>query len=164
MNLVKIAQVMNARSASVPKIWLGARVSNFPPQIPAIKLPKKLVKNQQPIINERNFLGASLDTSDNPIGERQSSAIVIIKYPTTSQRGETFVLSDKIPAYARRMYERAIKNNDVANFSTEVGSFDFFFKFSHSILTRGARVIIKKGFSDWKYSVGISYPKTFLLV
>ena len=54
-------------------------MSIFPPKNPAIKLPKKLVKNQHPIVSDRNFLGASFDTSDKPIGDRQSSAMVIIK-------------------------------------------------------------------------------------
>lgn len=50
-----------------------------PPQTPAIRFPKKLAKNQHPIINERNFFGASFDTSDNPMGDRQSSDNVMRK-------------------------------------------------------------------------------------
>ena len=62
-----------------PKSLSGEIDSIFPPKIPATRLPKKLVKNQTPIVKDRNFFGASFDTSDNPIGERHNSAIVIIK-------------------------------------------------------------------------------------
>ena len=47
--------------------------------MPANKLPKNEAKNQTPIIIEANFTGASFETSESPIGEIQSSAIVEIK-------------------------------------------------------------------------------------
>ena len=70
---------MNDKIAKIPNNSAGVIDSYFPAQIPAIKLPKKLVKNQHPIVKERNLRGASFETKDNPIGDKQSSAIVIIK-------------------------------------------------------------------------------------
>ena len=65
--------------ASIPKSCAGVKASYLPPTMPAIKLPRKLVKNQHPIIKDKNFLGANFDTKDKPIGDKQSSATVIIK-------------------------------------------------------------------------------------
>ena len=89
---------MNDKIAKTPKSSLGVKASYCPPHSPAIRFPIKLVKNQHPIVRERNFLGASFETKDKPIGDRQSSAIVIIKYPRTNQSGETREFIDKCPA------------------------------------------------------------------
>ena len=40
------------------------------PSQPEMKLPMKLVRNHSPIIIETMRAGATLDTSDSPIGER----------------------------------------------------------------------------------------------
>jgi hypothetical protein len=71
--------VIRDNKARSPKRLTNVSFSYSPPQTPATKFPIKLVKNQQPIIKDKNLFGASLDTSDRPIGDKQSSAIVIIK-------------------------------------------------------------------------------------
>ena len=70
---------INDNAAKTPNSWKVGSVSNIPPHNPASKFPIKLVKNQQPINNDKNFLGASFDTNDRPIGDRHNSATVIIK-------------------------------------------------------------------------------------
>ena len=72
-------QEMKLKRAKIPNRCVVENSSNFPPQIPARRFPTKLVKNHPPIISDKNFLGASFETKDNPIGDRHSSAIVIIK-------------------------------------------------------------------------------------
>ena len=114
---------MNENIASPPNKLVVGVFSQFPPQIPASKFPAKLVKNQQPISRDKNFLGASFETRDNPIGDKQSSAIVIIKYPITSHIGETLENVAKYPANASIINDIDIKNSAITNFSTEVGSF-----------------------------------------
>ena len=85
-------------TASGVKSSIEESVSYFPPQKPARLSPIKQVKNQQPIVSERNLLGASFDTSDKPIGERHSSDNVIVKYAKTSHNGDNLVLKPKMPA------------------------------------------------------------------
>ena len=99
-------------------------------------------------MSERNFLGASLDTRDNPIGDKQSSAIVIIKYPHTSQIGETFSKLARCPAKVSTINEIEINNSAITNFSTEVGSFLLFLKNPQNTDITGAKVIINNGLSD----------------
>ena len=55
------------------------KLSYFPPQNPASVSPIKQVKNQHPIVRDKNFFGASFDTRESPIGEIQSSETVITK-------------------------------------------------------------------------------------
>ena len=80
---------------SKPNNLTGGIASYFPPQYPAAKFPAKLVKNQHPIVRERKRFGASFETKDNPIGDKQSSAKVIIKYDNISHSGETADICDK---------------------------------------------------------------------
>ena len=53
--------------------------SYFDAKTPANKFPAKDAKNHVPINNEANCFGASFDTSDKPMGDKHSSAIVAIK-------------------------------------------------------------------------------------
>ena len=76
-------------TANIPNSVVCGNVSYLPPIMPAIRFPKKLVKNQHPIVNDRNCTGASFDTRESPIGEMQSSAIVITKYTDASHRHDT---------------------------------------------------------------------------
>lgn len=90
-----IRQAINETPAKVKNKATLLIVPYLPPQKPANVFPMKLVKNQTPIINDKNFFGASFDTNDKPIGERQSSASVIIKYTKTNQSGETKEISER---------------------------------------------------------------------
>ena len=94
----RINAVINDNIAKVPNNCTVESASNFPPQKPAIRFPKKLVKNQQPITKDKNFFGANFVTNDNPIGDKHNSAIVIIKYANTNHNGDTKLDSDKYPA------------------------------------------------------------------
>ena len=142
MNVTKDKLAIKAKSFSAPI------VSYFPPSKPASIFPKKLVKNHVPIITDRNFLGASFDTKDKPIGDKHNSDNVITKYPPTNHNGETASEEERCAAQHIIKYAIVIKNNDMANFSTEVGSFDLFLKTSHNNDINGARVIINNGFKD----------------
>lgn len=55
---------------------------------PAIFPPMEVDKNQPPIIKAVNLAGASLDTSDKPIGLKNISLIVNTKYVPHNQAGE----------------------------------------------------------------------------
>lgn len=99
-------------------------------------------------MSDKKFFGASFDTNDKPIGDRQSSATVIIKYPATNHNGETNPLADKYPAKAKTTKETAIRNNAIANFTTEEGSLDLLLNAFQIIDIIGASRIINKGFRD----------------
>ena len=146
----RINPVMNDKTVSAPNSWTVVSVSNFPPQNPAIRFPKKLVKNQHPITSDKNFLGANFVTRDKPIGDKHNSAIVIIKYAKTNHNGETKFVSDKNPAKVNIKNENEIKNKAIPNFSTEVGSLEYFLSHPQRELIIGANVIMNKGFNDWK--------------
>jgi len=148
LKIHKRMPVIKESIASVPKSSTVEMVSNLPPQIPAIRFPQKLVKNQHPIIKDKNFLGASLDTRDKPIGDRHSSAMVIIKYATTSHNGETCPLLDIYPAHVIIKNADDIMNKAMLNLLTEDGSIDLALNDSHNAEITGARVIIKSGFRD----------------
>ena len=139
-------------------------VPYFPPQTPAKRLPMKLDKNQVPIINDKNFLGASFETSDKPIGDKQISPIVIIKYAETNHKGDTLEKPEKYPAKDNIMYDIDIKISANANLWTELGSFPFLFKNPQTADAIGANIIINNGLRDWKYPVGIVLPKITLFV
>ena len=51
------------------KFSLSIELQKLPSQ-PARKLPRKLVESQTPIIMDSMRAGATLETSDNPTGER----------------------------------------------------------------------------------------------
>ncbi len=65
----------------------------MPPKKPAKIPPNAFVINQQPINNDKNLFGASLETSDIPIGEIFNSAIVIKKYTIIRYKKGTAELS-----------------------------------------------------------------------
>ena len=68
---------MNAETTSIRKnTFLSVKLSQKLVITPAILPPIEVDKNHPPIINAVNLAGASLDTSDNPIGLNKSSLIV----------------------------------------------------------------------------------------
>ena len=146
INIRSITKVKKARPANPPNNSKCESLPYSPPIRPANKFPEKHIKNHPPIVSDKNCFGASFDTSDKPIGDKQSSDSVIIKYPATSHNGEIKLFADKYPANAKMMYEKVIKIKAMANFSTEVGSLSRCLRFSHSSDMRGASVIIKNGF------------------
>ena len=122
--------------------------SKSPPQMPASKFPTKLVRNQQPIMSDKNFFGANFETRESPIGERHSSAIVIIKYPAKSHKNDILFVNDKNPAKVIIRKANEIKNREKTNFSTEVGSLARALKWVQKFDIIGASIIIKSGLSD----------------
>ena len=55
------------------KITPAPQLSVYEASNPPSVLAKKLLSSQQPIINEANFTGDSLETMESPIGDKQSS-------------------------------------------------------------------------------------------
>lgn len=80
MNTIKKSKRF-AISKPKNEVVLAASPFSPPPGINADKVPANLfaaafAKNQVPINKEENLIGESLDTIDNPIGDKQSSPIV----------------------------------------------------------------------------------------
>ena len=108
--------------AKPPNKSQRGRFSYSPPKRPATKFPEKHIKNQHPIVSDKNCFGASFDTSESPIGDRQSSDSVITKYPAASQSGEILHSIDRYPAKDNIAYAKVINKRAIPNFSTEEGS------------------------------------------
>jgi hypothetical protein len=62
--------------ASTTKTWVPG---SSPLMKPLILLPMAVARNQPPIIRPTRRLGDSLVTSDRPMGDRQSSPMVMIR-------------------------------------------------------------------------------------
>ena len=83
-NHISAAKMMD-RAAGNENKEVSGHVSYKLAICPASRLPKKLDINQTPINMDMYFMGASLVTMDNPMGERHSSPVVQKKYIITNQ-------------------------------------------------------------------------------
>ena len=84
MNHISAAKTMD-RTAGIENKDVSGHVSYKLAICPASRFPKKLDINHTPINIDMYFMGASLVTMDKPMGERQSSPVVVKKYIITSQ-------------------------------------------------------------------------------
>src|SRR5258708_37111599 len=82
-----------ATAASIAKNSACEKCDHRPPSQPEARLPTKLVENQSPITVERELPGAMVEISDNPIGEKFSSAIV----STTNENNSQIQLASVAP-------------------------------------------------------------------
>ena len=134
---------------------------------PHIKLPTKsnlfpiaVANSQPPCINPWKRGGATLETNDNPMGLRNNSAIVSIRYELISQYGET-LMSSSTAAPARSLGEtrprdeistitnpEAAINIPIPIFLGEDGSLPFLFNHVKIPMTNGVNATINKGLND----------------
>ena len=123
-----------------PRIWVAPSPGYNAPRVPASLLPPALEINQTPIRIDPKRTGASLFTSDKPIGDKQSSPIVCRKYSISSQS----ILTPPPPEASLTpkaiiRYPRARKKRPSDCFFGEDGSRRFLFKKSHNCDMKGAR-------------------------
>src|SRR5690554_5287565 len=106
-------------------------------------------QNQSPNKSPKNFFGESLETYDNPTGDRHNSPVVWKKYANINQ----IILTEAVAAPCgillapmdNTINPIPTSAKPIANLTGPEG----FHTFSHILLKEDAKVIIKKEFRIW---------------
>ena len=108
-----------------------------------------MLKNHTPISKDENLAGESLFTNDNPIGLKQSSPVVCMKYKPTIHIMLTFCPGAK-PCTPTEIYKKPSdsKNKPTACLVGEAGSLLRLPNAPHNILNNGANITINTGLQD----------------
>ena len=119
-----------------------------------------VANNQPPCINPWKRGGATLETNDKPMGLKNNSAIVKIRYELISQYGET-LMSSSTAAPAKSLGETRFSDeiNTIINpadainipipiFLGEEGSLPFLFNHEKIPMTKGVKATMNKGLND----------------
>src|SRR4051812_26566170 len=123
---MNMPQINAAPTRSKKNIFLSVKSSQNVVITPAIFPPIEVDKNHPPMSKAVSLAGASFDTNDKPIGLKNISLIVKIKYVSHSHSGEVLcVYTDgtDITANTITNAERPDINNAMQNFEAVVGSF-----------------------------------------
>src|SRR5262249_25245731 len=154
------ARMMRAAIRAMPAIIRKNIILSMPdqklPSHPAIKLPAKLVASQTPINIETIRTGAIFDTSESPIGERQSSPMVMTtKYPS-SQSQLASSPAARQAAVAMIKLASVTPKQPIDILVTVEGSLPGFACQAQSAMTKGVKAKIMNGLNAWNQVTGMS--------
>ncbi len=132
------------------KLALLSYISHILASTPDSLLPMEVARNQPPIISEVNRGGATLETSDKPMGDRKSSPTVITPYDAMSHQAEDFSCSRSVLYTARAIIEvdRAVMRSPYPILAGVDGSAFLLLSQPNKPTTSGVSRMIKKGLTD----------------
>lgn len=119
--------------------------------MPANLLAAEVLRYHTPINSEEKRTGESLYTSDSPIGARQSSPMVWMRYNPVNQIMLTFTPgSTSFTPKAMKRYPNESNSRPIACLRGELGSIPRLPRNDQIAANTGASVTIIIGLKDWK--------------
>lgn len=129
---------------------LCSYLSHMLDNTPLNLFPIEVAKNQPPIINDVKRGGLSLDVSDNPIGLKHNSPIVITIYDMMNHQLEALIAPLLLAYTAPTIIsvDKAEITNPNAIFAGVLGSLPLRRKNAKNATTKGVNIITQPGFTD----------------